>query len=277
MKFGLSSLLFVRTPIERAIDLTSEAGYEAIELIYDIPHFPPCFDRRALTELRGLISSRELGVSVHSSLWDLNPASHLDQLFELTLERARESVDACRALGGEVVVLHPGRCAIPEVGAIMQGARKRYKKFVSECLLYARDRGVVLALENAGGRPTNYPSSIGDIFPLLREFEGAGVAFDIGHAYLAERRRKNPKPELAIASAIKRVGNRLVHVHIHDNRGVHDDHLVPGKGAIDFEPIVAALKTTKYGRLVVAELWDPEKPERAARLGLKHAKRLFQG
>jgi len=275
MKFGLSSLLFVRIPIERAIDLTSEAGFEAIELIYDIPHFPLGFDRRALAGLRELISSRGLEVSVHSSLWDLNPASHLDQLFRLTLKFARNSVNACRALNGEVVVLHPGRCPIPEVKTVMGGAKERYRKFVSECLSYAGDRGVTLALENADGHPTNYPSSIEDLLPLLRELEGAGVAFDIGHAYLAERRHKNPKPELAIASAIKRVGNRLVHVHLHDNRGVHDDHLVPGKGAVNFEPIVAALKAIKYGRLVVAELWDPERPERTARLGLKHTKRLF--
>ena len=265
----------MRTPIERAIELTSEAGFEAIELIYDIPHFPLGFGRRALLELKELIRSRGLEVSIHSSLWDLNPASHLNQLFELTLKRARESVNACEVLGGEVVVLHPGRCPIPEVGAIIEGARVRYREFVSRCLPYARDRGVVLALENAGGHPTSCPSSIEELFPLLREFEGIGMAFDIGHAYLAERKRKTRKPESTIASMIKRVGHQIVHVHLHDNRGVEDDHFVPGEGAVDFKPIVAALREIGYERLVVAELWDPEEPERTARLGLKRTRRLF--
>ena len=82
MKLGLSSLLFVHNSIEEAIQISSDIGTGCIEIIYDIPHFPPDYDQRKLSALRELLKSYDLRVSVHASFWDLNPASHHRELWE---------------------------------------------------------------------------------------------------------------------------------------------------------------------------------------------------
>ncbi|HID61063.1 MAG TPA: sugar phosphate isomerase/epimerase [Hadesarchaea archaeon] len=127
MKLGLSSLLFVRNTIEEAIRINSELGAECVEIIYDVPHFPPNYDLRKLASIKELLGSYGLGVSVHGSFWDLNPASHHRKLWELSLEQMRKSIDACRMLGGG-----DNRCAFRKVsGARSPGTLKGIQRTLS--------------------------------------------------------------------------------------------------------------------------------------------------
>lgn len=276
MKLGLSSLLFVRSSIEEAVRASAELGSECVEIIYDLPHFPPDYDQRGLTRLKELIDAHGLAVSVHASFWDLNPASHHRELFNLTLRQVERSIEACHALGGEIVVLHFGRCPIPEVPEVLEGTRNRYREFVEKCLSYSRDCGTTLALENAGGAPTWYPSDVGELKRFVSELEGARISLDIGHVHLAERKAGRKSTALAIAEAIEDTKEYLVHLHVHDNHGERDEHLVPGDGDIDFKPAVKALRSINYDGLVIAELWNPWRPLEIGRKGMKRLGELFK-
>jgi sugar phosphate isomerase/epimerase len=276
VKLGLSSLLFVRSSIEEAIRASADSGADAIEIIYDIPHFPPDYDQCQLMDLKELIDSHGLGVSVHASFWDLNPASHHREVLKLTLKQARQSIEACRALGGETVALNFGKCSIPEAKGFLEGAKRRYREFIEQCLPCARECGVALALENAGGRPDTYPSTVGELMQLVLEFEGAKITFDIGHAHLAERRAGKGATGESIAKAVENLREHLVHVHVHDNHGEHDEHLLPGDGDIDFKPVASALRSINYGGLLIAELWDPERPLETARKGMEKLGSIFK-
>lgn len=276
MKLGLSSLLFPNASIEDIVKFSAKFGAECVELIYDVPHFPPGYDRRELSGIKELLDAHGLGISVHGSFWDLNPASHHRELWELTLKQVRQSIDACRALGGEIVVLHFGRCPVPEVEDFLEGTKWRYRRFLEQCLPYARERGVTLALENAGGQPATYPSTVEELKRLVLELEGAKVAFDIGHAHLAERRAGGKATGLAIAGAIEDLREHLVHVHVHDNHGKKDEHLPPGDGDINFKPVVEALRAINYGGLLIAELWNPEHPLETGKRGMKKLRDLFK-
>ncbi|MFQ6129850.1 MAG: sugar phosphate isomerase/epimerase family protein [Candidatus Hadarchaeaceae archaeon] len=276
MKLGLSSLLFPKTPIEDIVKFSAKLGAECVEIIYDVPHFPPNYDQRKLSDVKELLDVHGLLVSVHGSFWDLNPASHHRELQKLTLNQLRRSIDACRALEGEIVVLHFGRCPVPEAKDFLEGAKRRYRRFIEKCLPYARERGVTLALENAGGQPATYPSTIEELKQLVLELEGAKIAFDIGHAHLAERRAGGKVTGPVIAKAIEGLREHLVHVHVHDNRGKDDDHLPPGDGDINFKPVVEALRAINYGGLLIAELWNPKHPLETGRKGMKKLRNLFK-
>jgi sugar phosphate isomerase/epimerase len=276
MKLGLSSLLFPKASIEDIVKFSAKLGAECVELIYDVPHFPPDYDQRELSGIKELIDAHGLGVSVHGSFWDLNPASHHRELWKLTLKQVQRGIDACRALGGEIVVLHYGRCPVPEVEGFLEEAKRRYRGFLEQCLPYARERGVTLALENAGGQLATYPPTVEELKRLVLELEGAKVAFDIGHAHLAERRAGGKDTGLAIARAIEGLREHLVHVHVHDNHGKQDDHLPPGDGDINFKPVVEALQTINYGGLLIAEFWNPEHPLETGRKGMKELRNLFK-
>jgi sugar phosphate isomerase/epimerase len=194
---------------------------------------------------------------------------------KLALARVKKSIDACHSLGGEVVVVHPGHCPIREVKELLNGARDRYREFVEECWKHARGKGVTLTVENIDRADFPY-STVDEIKQLAEEFDGLGITFDVGHAYLASRKEGAKAPEKEIVKAIKKAGDHLAHVHIHDNEGLRDDHLPPGDGDIDFRPIVDVLESMRYDGQLIVELWDPKNSLKTGEKGLKNIRKLLR-
>lgn len=275
MKLGLSSLLFPRASIVDMVKFSAGLGAECVEIIFDLPQFPPEFDLKALSGLRELINSYELEVTVHASIWDMNPTSHYRPVRELAAAQVKKSIDACYHLGGKLVVTHPGHCPIREVEAILKGARGQYREFVKKCWRHARDRGITFTIENIDRADFPY-STVDEIKLLAEEFDGLGITFDTGHAYLARRKEEAKDPERKIVEVIRKAGDHLAHIHIHDNKGLRDDHLPPGDGNINFKPIIDALRAMRYGGQLVAELWDPKNSLETGRRGLENIRKLLR-
>jgi len=274
MKVGLSNLLFVRSSVEESVEKCAGVGADFIEIIYDFPHFMPGHDLRQLRKLRELIESNGLGVSVHSTFWDLNPASYRPEVWKLSLDQTKKSLQACSTLGGSVMVLHPGRCPITDLKWFMDGSKKLYDKFIKECLSHARKLGVTIALENMGLSFSPY-STLPELYDLTNRFDGLKVCLDVGHAYRRRGMGKMKNREEDIARQVRRLGSRIAHVHFHDNHGENDDHLVPGQGSMNFTPIVKAIKGTGFDGLVVIELFDPGNAAETGKAGLKATRKIF--
>jgi sugar phosphate isomerase/epimerase len=274
MKLGLSTLLFVKSTIEDAVRATAELGADYIEVIYDMPHFPPGFDPKSLGGLKQLIDSHGLGVSIHGSFWDLNAVSHYPSLRQLIVSQTKDAIEACQVLEGDVVSVHPGFCHFKEVEALLEEAKRFYREFIAKCQPYAQERGVVLAVENTSTR-ASCPYTADELEELMKDFEGLRLTLDVAHAYLAARRQDKPTPEDEVIRMIQRFKDRLSAIHLHDNRGRWDEHLPPGEGEIDFKPIVKALKEVDYRGPLIVELWDPENPREAGSKGLSYTRKLL--
>jgi sugar phosphate isomerase/epimerase len=50
----------------------------------------------------------------------------------------------------------------------------------------------------------------------------------------------------------------MVNVHIHDNDGTSDQHLIIGKGRIDFPKVLSIFKNVGYSGPLVLEYFDPK-------------------
>jgi sugar phosphate isomerase/epimerase len=88
-----------------------------------------------------------------------------------------------------------------------------------------------------------------------------GMNFDIGHAYCVK-----DEP----AETIPRVAKYIRHFHLEDIAAtrVHH-HLVPGEGAIDFAPVLRAIRALDYNGWVTIELYPyVDDPDQAARTAL---------
>ena len=96
-----------------------------------------------------------------------------------------------------------------------------------------------------------------------------GVVLDNGHSHIVGEAADQAVPEL---------GDRLFHVHVDDNNGLRDQHLIPGEGTFDFTPFVAALRETSYDGFLTAELaWDYTlEPDRAARNARERMKEILE-
>lgn len=273
-KLGISSLLFVGTSIEEAIRRSAELGAECFEMIHDLPHFTPTHSEPEMASIKKLLRAHGLEVSVHARFLDLNPATYYPELWNLSLEQVGLSVRACAELGGDIVCVHSGRCPIPELDWVMRDSKTRTLRFLDECLKLAKRTGVRLAFENLSLPNAPY-STLEGIEELVSNLD-IGIALDVGHAYLWERRSGTKDPERRIARTIERLKERLIHFHIHDNHGREDEHLPPGKGDIKFEPLLKALKKINYRGMLIAELWDPKNPLRTGHRGMESLKKLLK-
>ena len=101
----------------------------------------------------------------------------------------------------------------------------RFKRITEAAEKY----GVYLALENSV-----FPEYLQFIFDNIKS-EYIGFCFDSGHEHAFA-------PDFGYLS---KFGDRLMALHLHDNDGIHDQHLVPFYGSIDWTSKVEELKKTK--------------------------------
>jgi sugar phosphate isomerase/epimerase len=149
-------------------------------------------------------------------------------------------------LGGCILVTHD--ITIPEPGSDGSDARRR--AFVDSLGLLAREsesHGVRFALENTGRGFTSDPERLA---ALVDEVGAAnvGAVIDTGHRNLCG----DP------VDALRTLGPRLISLHLHDNHGDGDEHLLPGRGSIDWGGVVQALADVNYGGVFMYEISRPE-------------------
>jgi sugar phosphate isomerase/epimerase len=135
------------------------------------------------------------------------------------------------ALGGRAVVVHPAPfdLTVPDAGARWAALAKSLAEVAPLCC----ETGVRVALENAFGQaPAEFFRAV-ESFPP----EVTGYCFDSGHANI------RGDPDLPA-----KMGNRLLIVHLHDNRGENDDHAIPGTGTVDWPRVLRNLAAAGYRR-----------------------------
>jgi sugar phosphate isomerase/epimerase len=122
------------------------------------------------------------------------------------------------------------------------------KAVFKELFYYAADKQVAISLENLS-------ESSSDLEFALEEIPEASITLDIGHGQLLTQENRS-------FEIIRRLGNRIRHVHAHDNSGglgVKDDlHLPIGDGIIDFEAIIKELLASGYDKTITLELKQHE-------------------
>lgn len=275
MRAGLSTLIFPWWTLEQAVKTCLELGSEHVEIICDFPYFVPGRPKPDLRQVRSLLREWGASTSVHASFWDLNPGSHLPELRRLSIKRLKLGIRTCARLGGDLTVMHAGRCPIPEVEWLWEGTRKFYEQAVEECLKLAKRLGVRIAIENGSSGFGPY-AKLGELKEFVDRWDGRlGACFDVGHAHLEGRRSGLKSSTRFIEKWIEDMGDRIIHMHLHDNRGLRDDHMIPGEGEIDFGALARAVRRNGYGGDLVVELFEPRKPLKAGKQGLRRVREFF--
>lgn len=117
-----------------------------------------------------------------------------------------------------------------------------------ELIPYAEERGVGLMVENLPG-DFNSAREMGELLDPLPEL---GLHLDIGHANLLV-------PQSTVQELLSAYGDRLRHVHLHDNKGgAADLHLPLGTGTVDVRRAVRLLKSCGYDATITLEVFTPD-------------------
>ncbi|HUJ39294.1 MAG TPA: sugar phosphate isomerase/epimerase family protein [Candidatus Acidoferrales bacterium] len=246
----LSTYLFRSQRLGPALlDEVQQAGIPQLELYCARSHF----DYRSPQAIRELAdwldhhdlcvhsvhapTSRELGVTRENSspisVSDLERVRRLDAVDEI--KRAIELAEAI-----------PFRCAVLHLGAGRESQDPRRTEAAMSSLehlcLFAKQRGVTIALENALGEYAS-PSALRQFITDTR-LHDLRLCFDAGHAHLWE----------GVRPAFDAMRDLVVTTHLHDNSAERDDHLLPGQGTIDWDAAMAALATAEQELPMVLEI-----------------------
>jgi sugar phosphate isomerase/epimerase len=246
----LSTYLFVNRKLTaELVGEMARAGASAMELFCSRGHF----DYRTgddARELAAWLSGNQLTLhSIHSPTtrdFHLNRESGAPlSICDPERLRRQEAVDEIkRAL--DLVEHIPFRYCIQHVARQrdLPDDRKWDAAFSSleHLSLFARQRGVTLALENTPGEmatPVNLKA-----FLEQTRLSNVKLCFDAGHAHM----------EGGALEALEAVRDLVVTTHMHDNRGERDDHLLPYEGTIDWSALLGALPAEAP---LVLELKEP--------------------
>jgi len=123
---------------------------------------------------------------------------------------------------------------------------------LEELLPVAERLGITLAIENIWF-PTSTPEKL---LGIIRHFnsDSLGLCYDAGHANLMAKDRgaKDSNPIQAWqrfgdipydTTILEKMLPYLTTCHLHDNNGIWDEHLLPGRGNIDWPRLISLLKT----------------------------------
>ena len=179
-------------------------------------------------ELKEVMGSFQMGFRVHAPFSDLNTASVNRAVREFGQQRIIENIRVCNEVGIDVITVHPGwrnpvtRFDPGVVPELNRGFALRLSKAQEEY-------GVKVGLENMPYGSKLDCASLEDYMFVTRETE-VGLTLDIGHAFIED----------ALDDFIS-IKERIVNVHVHDNGGDKDEHLVLGKGDCDFKEVFSKL------------------------------------
>lgn len=239
--------------IERAIQLTAEAGFEGIELCVDNagPLTPETSDEDVL-ELKGLVSKHGLEVaSVASGIpWECPITSNDPDTRKYAITSARRQIEVAALLEGGAILLVPGYAGCDfqpgaEVVPITD-ALSRAREAIAELVPVAENAGIDIGIENVWNKMLQGATEMRDFIDSFGS-DRVGSYFDVA----------NVIPNGYSDDWIRVLGSRIRRVHLKDYRravGTVDGFVGLLNGDVEFPAIMTALKETGYDGYCTAEI-----------------------
>ena len=266
-----SSNAYMNFTLEETVRRIAGLGYEGLELLADVPHAWPAglLDERK-REIRDCLDEHGLqianinGFMMNAVADPRQPYWHPSWIEPDPNYRAIRREHTLRALalaaelGAPSIQTEPGGPL--RKGITHSAAAKLFYDEIMPCVAMAEKLQVSLLIEPE-------PGLLIETFEQYLEFArrvdspALGLNFDIGHAFCV-----NQEPSEWIAP----MAEHTRHYHIEDIAATRRHaHLIPGQGAMDFEPILREIAATGYDGWVTVELYpyidDPDAAGRQAR------------
>ncbi len=185
-----------------------------------------------IAQIRGWLA--ELGLT----LLDMHASAGQEKCWDSSREYERQAgiglvanrIEMAAALGTDVIVLHAA------AGRPLDGQARSLEALAP---LAAR-LGVRIALENL---PREGFGRIDELFARFGP-ELLGLCYDSGHGNIA----------CDATGDLRRLGGRLIALHLNDNDGTGDQHRIPFTGTVAWPAVAAAIAASGYRKCVNLEL-----------------------
>jgi len=246
-------------PLDKAIEETSKAGYEGIELFFRPEHIHP-FDvtKEQLDELKDLFARLPIEPACLATGW---PFLVTDDPFEPSLITPDEEGRKTRISVINAALEIADYLSIPVVnfvsgirkeGVSEQEATEMLIEGVRACLMNAGDAILVIEPEAplpahmGGGRC--FIETTSQAIPIIEEINSPQFRLnvDISHVQCCES---------DLLSSLSAALPYTRHIHVADIKGRLHQHEVPGEGDIDFRSVFEVLRDANYEHYLSLELY----------------------
>jgi sugar phosphate isomerase/epimerase len=277
MQLAFSSNAYLRFSIEETIARIAALGYRGIELLADVPHAWPAglLDEQKQT-IRDALAKHGLEISNINAFmmnaiadprqpyWHpswIDPDPHYRAIRR---EHTKRSLYLARDLGAPHVTTEPGGPLF--LGQTWNSAADIFYQELMPCIEVAEELKMPLLIEPEPGLLIEH---FAEYLSFIERIDSriVGLNFDVGHAYCVGEDPQNWVAKMAVHTR---------HYHLEDIAAtrVHQ-HLVPGRGAINFAATLAAIEKTGYDGWLTVELYpyldDPDAAAREAKAYLDDA------
>jgi fructoselysine 3-epimerase len=251
IRLSLSSFVYLNYPLTEAIQRMARAGYAGIDIWGGRPHaYRHDLSQAETAELRRLMESLNLGVASLIPAQFRYPTclcSPYEAIRQDSVAYIQDSLQTASALGAPVVSVCPGHSLFGQPTA---AAWDCLKASLDEICRFARRYSIRIAIEPADRYETDLIQTTAQALRMIDEVghDNLGVVLDTGHAQVVGE---------LVGEALSMAKDRLFHIHVDDNQGLRDQHLVPGQGTFDFAGFCQALERIGYQGYLGVELgWD---------------------
>ena len=253
MRFGISTHLYHDRRLERDhLAQVAAYGFEAVELFATRSHFDYRDDAAVERLAEWLAETRLTLHGVHAPITEtfgsgdvwapgFSNAVSDNARREAAVRETEAALQIAKRIPFDVLVVHLGTPSSKNnPGDNNRGAALRSAQ---EICRIAESLRVRVALEVI-------PNKLSDAASLVTMLEDdidarhSGICLDFGHAHLMGD----------VVDAIETAAEHLITIHVHDNRGRDDEHLVPYVGSIDWEMVLVAMQKVGYEGTYLMEL-----------------------
>lgn len=274
MRFGASVWPWKwDSPYDQAIARIGDAGFRATELIaWDDDSLDNYYTSSTNKQLRSVLEDKGMALS-QFVVKTPNLSSGDPTLRKAAIETFKKGVDTALELGTSIintVVHYPFTLEMPRItdrphvqvftvdvpaGLDWKQNWEDYVEGLKACASNAEAAGLKYSLE---AHPFRYGSTTEGLMRILDAVDSPnlGINFDPSHLF--------PSGDIPQVS-IYRLGDKVQHCHFSDNDGETNVHWRPGKGKIDWEKVLIALKDTGFDGVISLEFEDVPGASRGVR------------
>lgn len=250
-RYGYDALVYAGEKIEDSIRRVARFGYDAIEMLGE----PDQFDTG---EVNRLCAQQGIHVSSVCSIFTAErDMIHPDEkIRRQAMDYVYRVLDFAAAMDAKKVIISTTACGKTAPLTDIEQEKGWAVENVRKAAEYAAPMGITLCLESWNRYETYMAETLEKVSELARRIDmpNVGIMGDTFHMNIQEA---------DMAASIRRYASQLVHFHLADS-----NRAAPGKGHIDFVPILQALIDIGYeGYLVFELLPDGGDPFAALRAG----------
>ena len=270
MEWGLFTCGYQRLPLEKAFADAAAFGYDYIELWGGRPHaYAPDLLRGEIAGVRRLMDQYEMPVRVYTPEHNAYPFNYMqgtELQWQDSMDYLKLGLQCAKELGADSILMSVGHSGfVPK-----EESRERLLKSLRYLIMEAERLEQKIVLETLTPFESDTCTHLSELKEVLDEVNSPMLQgmCDVVPPYV---QGEDP------ADYVRVLGNRMAHLHLVDNDGVSDTHLIPGEGNMNLKTILSEMRGAGYDGTATLELVTNyiDDPSGAAKLALERAKELL--